>query len=125
MVPWNLLLYSAGYVAWRKIADLAGRPRRTWSPPNHAAIAAFVVGLALTTWLVRGWYLVDEWVPLFLVVSAEPANLPQYVSLFVLGVVAYRGNWLRRMPTRVGLTWLGVGLLAAAGVFALQALERV
>jgi hypothetical protein len=83
-----------------------------------------VVCLALITWIVRLWYLVDEWVPLLFVFSAEPANLPQYVSLFVLGAVAYRGDWLRRMPTRVGAVWLGVGLLAATSVFTLQALGR-
>jgi hypothetical protein len=120
----HLLLYSAVYVAWRQVADRSERSRRAWPLPNHAAIAAFVVCLALITWIVRLWYLVDEWVPLLFVFSAEPANLPQYVSLFVLGAVAYRGDWLRRMPTRVGAVWLGVGLLAATSVFTLQALGR-
>lgn len=51
---------------------------------------------------------------------AEPANLPQYVSLFSLGVIAYRSDWFRRMSTRVGMTWLGVGLVASAAVYALE-----
>lgn len=116
----DLLLYTVVYVAWRKFADRAGRPHRTWSSPNHPAIAGFVIGLALVTWIVRWWYHVDEWVPL-LVVPAEPANLPQYVSLFALGIIAYRSDWFRRVPTRVGMTWLGVGLVASAAVYALEA----
>jgi len=115
----HLLLYSAGYVVWRWIVDRRPeRPRKTWLPPGHAAIVGFVIGLALITWVVRWSFPIDEWVPLFFIVAAEPAHLPQYVSLFAVGAVAYRGDWLRRLPTGVGATWLGVGLVAAAGVFA-------
>jgi peptidoglycan/LPS O-acetylase OafA/YrhL len=116
----HVLLYSLAYAAWRSLVErYADRPPRTWSPPNHAAIVGFVVGLALVTFVVRGWYPIDEWVPLFFVVAAEPAHLPQYLSLFTLGVIAYRGDWLRRLPTRVGMVWLSVGLVASAGHWAL------
>lgn len=120
----HLLLYSAGYVVWRTVADRQrNQPRRTLPPPNHAAIVGFVVVLAFVTWVVRVWFPIDEWVPLFLVVAAEPAHLPQYVALFGLGVVAYRGDWLRRLPTSTGMIWLGVGLVASAGVFASRLLS--
>jgi hypothetical protein len=49
-----------------------------------------------------------------LVFPAEIAHLPQYVSLFVIGMMAYRGDWLRRLPTATGMTWLGIGMVAAA-----------
>lgn len=117
----HLLFYSAVYVAWCRFADRARRPRRTFAPPSHGAIVAFVIALALVNWVVRWWYPVDEWVPLFFLLAAEPANLAQYVSLFAVGVMAYRGDWLRRIPTRVGMIWLGVGLSASLGVFALEA----
>ena len=118
----HLLLYSGIYVAWRLAAG--SRPRRTWAPPGHAAIVGFVVALALLTWIVRLWYPVDKWVPLLYVLAGEPAKMPQYISLFAVGVMAYRGDWLRRMPTKAGMIWLGVGLLAAAGIFVLQALGQ-
>lgn len=86
------------------------------------AILAFIAVLALITWIVRWWYPVDHWVPLLGLVAAEPAHLPQYVVLFALGVAAYRGNWLRRMPVRLGTLWLGVGLTAAAMMYMLQGL---
>lgn len=116
----HVLLYSLAYAAWRLVAErYADRPSRTWSPPNHAAIVGFVLVLALITWVVRGWYSIDEWVPLFFVVAAEPAHLPQYLSLFALGVIAYRNNWLRQISTRVGMIWLSIGLVASAGYWAL------
>jgi hypothetical protein len=34
----------------------------------------------------------------------------QYVLLFAVGVFAYRGNWLMRIPTRFGMVWLTLAL---------------
>jgi hypothetical protein len=124
----HLLLYSAGYVVLRIFSDRrSDQSRRTWAPPDHAAIVRFVVALAFVTWVIRVWFPIDEWVPLFFVVAAEPAHLPQYVGLFAVGVVAYRGDWLRRLPASTGAIWLSVGLVASAGVFAMQLLppERI
>lgn len=117
----HLLLYSAAYVGWRLIADRrTGRPRRTWPVPSHRAILGFLVVLALVTWVVRWWYPIDEWVPLFFVVAAEPAHLPQYVALFAVGVIAYRGDWLRRLSTRAGMIWLAIGLIASGGIYVVR-----
>lgn len=114
----HLLLYSAGYVIWRTFVDRRRElASRVWALPNHVTIVSFVFALALITWLVRGWYAIDEWVPLFFVVAAEPAHLPQYVSLFAIGVIAYRGDWLRRLSTRTGVIWLSVGVAASIGFY--------
>ena len=114
----HLLLYSVVYVVWRLIADRRPpRSPRTWPVPSHAAIISFIVVLALITWVARWWYSIDEWIPLFNVLATEPAHLPQYVLLFTLGLLAYRGDWLRQLPTTTGLIWLGVGLAAAAVVY--------
>jgi glucan biosynthesis protein C len=119
----HLLIYSAAYVAWRKVSERhTDVPQRTWALPTHGAIIGFVAALAFVTWVIRVPFPIDEWIPLFFVVAAEPAHLPQYVALFALGIVAYRGDWLRRLPTRMGMIWLGIGLLASAGVFAARAL---
>lgn len=117
----HLLAYTAIYVAWRTLAGLAGRSPRAWAPPGHGAIAGFVAALALSMWIVRIWYPVGKWVPLLFVLPVEPAHLPEYVSMFALGIMAWRGDWLRRMPVRTGLTWLCIGLAAAGSVFAAQA----
>ncbi|WP_171059068.1 MULTISPECIES: acyltransferase family protein [unclassified Arthrobacter] len=122
----HLLLYSAAYVLLagriRRLRPAApGGPRRTLPPPGHRAILAFAAALVLVTWVVRWWFPVDDWVPLFFVIPAEPANLAQYVSLFVLGILAYRNDWFRRIPRHIGFTWLAVGLIASAAIFSLQA----
>lgn len=43
------------------------------------------------------------------------AYLPQYLSFFVLGVVAYRKDWLRTLPNRMGI--IGFVVALAAGIF--------
>jgi surface polysaccharide O-acyltransferase-like enzyme len=48
---------------------------------------------------------------------AEPAHLPQYIALFAAGILAYHGDWLRRMPTATGLIWLLVGIIASSSVY--------
>jgi peptidoglycan/LPS O-acetylase OafA/YrhL len=120
----HLLLYSAVYVAWRQVFVRSDQAPSRWPWPNQAVIGGFVIVVALITWIVRVWYPVDKWVPLLWVVTAEPAHLPQYVALFASGVAAYHGEWLRRIPTTVGMVWLAVGLIAAAGVYVAHAVGR-
>lgn len=123
----HLLLYTAAYVLlaervrWLRPAS-PGTPRQMLPPPGHGAILSYAAALIVVTWVVRWWFPVDDWVPLFFVMPAEPANLTQYVSLFALGILAYRNDWFRRIQRRVGFTWLAVGLVASAAIFSLQAL---
>jgi glucans biosynthesis protein C len=120
----HLMLYSAAYVAWRQLSARSANAPSRWPPPSHLAIAGFVIVLALATWTVRVWYPVDKWVPLLWVIPAEPAHLPQYVALFVVGIAAYRGDWFRKMPTDAGVIWLGIGLIASGGIYLAYALGQ-
>jgi glucans biosynthesis protein C len=113
----HLLLYCFAYAALRRISEASEGAPMKLALPSHAAIASFVVALALITWLVRIWYPVDKWVPFLWVMPAEPAHLPQYIAFFAAGVVAYRGDWFRRMPTADGLVWLAVGVIASSGIY--------
>ena len=118
----HLLLYSALYAVGRRLLDRRGSDRRTiWPVPGHAVIVGFVVVLALVSWLVRSSWPIDEWIPLLFFVASEPAHLPQYVSMFAIGVLAYRGDWLRRLPVATGVIWLTIGVMASAGLYWMRA----
>jgi hypothetical protein len=46
----------------------------------------------------------------------QPLNLQfpffaQYIALFVVGLIAYRRNWLLDLPDSLGRLWLGIGIL--------------
>jgi glucan biosynthesis protein C len=113
----HLLVYALGYALWRRLTRGAHFTAAELPLHTHRTLLAYTLLLALVSALVRTWYPIDRWVTL-LVVPAEVAHLPQYVSLFVLGILAYRGDWLRRLPAATGMTWLGIGLAAAAAHYA-------
>jgi surface polysaccharide O-acyltransferase-like enzyme len=109
----QLLVYSTVYVVWRLVT--ARRSSTEPLPvPSNGAIFAFALALALVTFLVMIEYPLNRWTVLFGIFTAEPAHLPEYASLFVVGLLAYQGQWITRMSTRQGMLWLGVGLALSA-----------
>ena len=59
--------------------------------------------------LVRQFVLIDEY-------NFEPLNLQfpffaQYIALFVVGLIAYRRNWLVGLPDKTGRLWLWLAVL--------------
>lgn len=103
-----LIVFAVGYALWRRgRTEVAAAPSPT--APGPGAIALFVLGLAVVSFL---WRFV---VPIGLTVPVlglpTPAYLPQYLGLFVVGTIAYRRGWFSALPVRAG--WIG---LAAAAV---------
>jgi fucose 4-O-acetylase-like acetyltransferase len=115
----HLLLYSCAYIIWRMATDRWGlKDRVQFKLPNHIFILVFAFVLTAITWIVRIWYPLDQWKPLMVIIPSEVAHLPQYVCMFVVGILAYRGDWLRKLPTATGLVWLAIGLLATGAFYA-------
>ena len=99
-----LLVFSFGYVGYKSLAGGSGRsPARM---PGYAALAAFALALAAVSY---GWRMI---VPLGESVWQFPtlAYLPQYLSFFALGAIAYRRDWLATLTAVKG----AVGALFAA-----------
>jgi len=72
------------------------------------AIAAFALGLGVVTFVVRFWAPSGMW---FEPWHLEFARAPQYIALFVVGTVAYRGNWLERFTEAQAKTWRWIALV--------------
>ena len=107
-----LLIFDAGYVAWRSLAQRPGPSAATATPfPGYARIATFAALLALASYGLRVIVPLGEEVSLLVYFLNFPtiAYLPQYLSFFVLGVMAYRYDWLGTLPNRFGV----VGAVAA------------
>ena len=104
----------------------ADRGSAARNPPTHGAIAAYAVLLAAATFVIRIWYPQDRWIGFLGFIQMEPAHIPQYASLFVIGILAGPRRWIETMPTRRGLAWLavGVGLAAFAYLWAAFATTR-
>jgi hypothetical protein len=113
-----LLIFSFGYAACRVLIRSGGDDSESSdSPPSYGAVGIFILGLALVSYLLRMLIPLGRSVSLFTDVLSFPtlAYLPQYLSFFVLGVVASRRDWFRTIPGSMG----GAGLIAAilVGVF--------
>lgn len=104
----HLLMYALLYAGWRALFPTRASAIRP-APPTSLAIFAYAVALAVATMLIRVWFPVNDWIGFLGFIQMEPAHLPQYASLFVIGVLAGRGRWIETMPAARGLAWLGVG----------------
>ena len=100
-----LLLFSIGYVLWRRFVPL--RPSRRQPVPGQARwiLAAFGVGLAALV--------IRQFVP----VGQEVLNLQlgyfaSYVYLFAVGCVAERYGWLERVKQRHAQPWIIAAVIA-------------
>jgi glucan biosynthesis protein C len=113
-----LLIFSLLYAAWRWLAR--SRPQAASGEenmPGSLAIFGFIFALGLVTFVVRLW-----WPAGF---QPKPLNvplgyLPQYISLYILGMVASRRNWLFTLTPRMGRNWPLIALLATV-IFAVPA----
>jgi hypothetical protein len=107
----HLLVYTGLYAAWRGLR----LPGISLAPPGHREILGYALALSGVTTIVRlAGFPMDRWVTIFGVLPIEVAHLPQYASLFVVGLIAARSGWMTRLPTRIGMLWLTVGLVLAA-----------
>jgi fucose 4-O-acetylase-like acetyltransferase len=111
----HLLVYAGLYAAWR----LVPATRVRLGVPGQRAIVGYACLLAGVTVIVRtAGFPQDRWVMLLGVLPVELAHLPQYASLFVIGLLAAHNDWLTRLPTRTGMLWLAIGLTLAAARYA-------
>ena len=111
-----LLYFSLLYAAWRWLARWRTPPASgEGAGPGSWAIFGFILGLGLFSFVVRLW-----WPASF---APRPFNLPLgylplYVSLYVLGIVAYRRNWWFTLTPKMGRNWSLIALMATLLIFA-------
>ena len=101
-----LLVFDIGYALWRLLTkNRTSSTMADSSVPSYPGIGLFIMTLAVVSYLVRMVIPLGESVWEF----PTLAYLPQYLSFFVLGIVASRRNWLQSLPSSMGI----VGLVAA------------
>ncbi len=105
-----LLVFSLVYVLWRTLfrpqAPTPAVETRSKFPSN-AAIALFALLLGVAGFLVRLWHPIDWKIQLL---NLQLPFFSQYIALFVLGLIAYRRNWLLNLPASTGRFWLRVAV---------------
>ena len=116
-----LLFFVVFYALWRVCSTWwsHAHPRKTTPTqsitsaythpyPTTGEMILFIVGLALLTFVVRIWFPEDWW---FQPLHFNVGYFPQYISLFIVGLIAYRRGWLSKIPDAVGKRWLWVAVI--------------
>jgi len=99
----SLLAYTFLFLLIKKpILNSKVIPFASWSP------IFFILILATINYLVWQKYPIDHWETWL--IPIEVAHLPQYFSLFILGVAANKNKWLDQVSMPVGLCYFGLGI---------------
>ena len=105
-----LLLFSLLYAAWRGLTrHRTQTTARTGKLPSYRAIFGFIFALGLVTFVVRIWWPAG-WI--FQLLNVPVGYLPQYISLYILGLIAYRRNWFFELTPKMGRDWSLIALMA-------------
>lgn len=109
-----LLVFSVGYALWRRLTGERTLSETQWtSSPSYFWVVLFVLALAGISYLMR------MIVPIGQEVRGFPtlAYLPQYLSFFILGIVASRRDWFRGISNTMGAIGFIAALLAGVVLF--------
>jgi glucans biosynthesis protein C len=113
-----LLIFEFGYAIWRvaRRGNAEAQGQKSERPfPSYRKIATFILVLALSAYLLR------IIVSLNAQVLGFPSlfDLPQYLSFFIIGTAAARGDWLRKMPDVMAKRLFRIALLASGTLLVL------
>jgi glucan biosynthesis protein C len=105
-----LLLFSLVYAAWRGLSSHRTQTTaRTGELPSYRAIFGFIFTLGLVSFVVRIWWPAGS---IFLPLNVPVGYLPQYVSLYILGLIAYCRNWFFELTPKMARDWSLIALMA-------------
>jgi len=105
----SLLIFAVFYVLWRVLVRPMASPGQSDGKiPGCITISIFALVLGIVSFTVRIWLPIG-W-------AFGPLNLqfpffPQYIGLFIIGIVAYRHNWFMRIPNAIGKFWSSIAII--------------
>jgi len=112
-----LLIFEFGYALWRMTrrgnTKAQGEKERPF--PTYRRIATCILVLALSAYLLRIIVTLNAQVLGF----PSLFDLPQYLSFFIIGTVAARGDWLRKMPDVMAKRFFEIALAASGTLLTL------
>ena len=105
-----LLIFALIYVAYTNVSDREkqGSPINLYpnSFPANRAIVLSIGVLSVVTFLVRIGYPIGVWV-----FSLSPSHMTHYVFSFIVGILAYRGDWFNRLQKDQAKLWGKIALM--------------
>lgn len=104
-----LLGFTVAYALWVK---LSAGPVLFRAIPSNSTVLALIVTIIVVTFTTRVFYPIGTsiW-------NMQLCFFPQYVAMFLLGIGAYRGEWLMTLSGATARLWLGIALVLGILIF--------
>jgi fucose 4-O-acetylase-like acetyltransferase len=111
----KLLLFQVMYILGRELVGYAPKLQSKFSLPGWVVIGLFALVIGGATFVMRIWLPYPENID-FLTLEC-PFFPPLYFSLFLVGILAYRGNWFKQISQAMGKCGWGIALILIGVVF--------
>ncbi|MGA2680253.1 MAG: acyltransferase family protein [Candidatus Bathyarchaeia archaeon] len=108
-----LLLFAFAYSGWRHFQP---KPTAARPFPKNAVILAFALLLGAASFAVRLVFPIGYYSLMF---SFQYCFFAQYIALFIVGLIAFRSNWLMTIPKETGKLWSKIALALGAAYMAI------
>ena len=108
----TLLIFAVIYALWRLWVkpEVPVPPQRDGNVPGNMTIALFALALGVVSFVVRIWWPTGR---NFELLNLQPGFFPQYIALFILGLMAYRRNWFMGLSEAKGKLWRNISIATA------------
>jgi glucans biosynthesis protein C len=102
-----LLIFTCFYALYRLFKPRLIEQSPDAQFPGTGAIVLFAFLLGIASFIVRIWFPRDTAIT---ELNLQLANFPQYIALFILGLMAYPRNWFSILPDKTARRWIFVAL---------------
>jgi glucan biosynthesis protein C len=100
-----LLIFCCAYTLWKLFVP--GQAHEVKQPPKSRELILFVLMLSLASFIVRIWWPIGESFS-----NLQFGFFPGYISLFIVGIIAYNNNWFDTFSDSVGMRWFKLAVPA-------------
>ncbi|MDT8301206.1 MAG: acyltransferase family protein [Sedimentisphaerales bacterium] len=103
-----LLIFAGCYVLYRLLSKTTiATVKQDSKIPGNLTILLFALALSIVSFIVRIWLPVS-WN--FELLNFQFPFFPQYICMYIVGIAAYKYNWLSQIPDAMGKLWLCVAV---------------
>lgn len=104
-----LLIFSATYAVSRQFRHVTENSQEERELPGHLAVAALALLISAFAFSIRLIQPIGT-----SIMNMQLGYFTQYIILFIIGTIAYRKNWLVRIPYSFGMIWFKSALIGGS-----------
>ncbi len=101
-----LLIFSAVYATLRLLSASPVGPRPQAEPPGHLAVAMLILLIAAGAFAIRLFQPIGT-----SILNMQLCYFSSYIALFIVGIMARRNEWGRRILSSFALPWFKAALI--------------